>query len=315
MVSWMGNKTYNRFTARHALWLAAPHTFAASVCPAVFGILYCGIRGIPLGVFRGILVILACVLLQSAVNTFNDYADFVNGTDSAEDHVEASDSVLVFGGVDPAQVKKLGVVYLLAGLFLGLMASLRELPVPVLIGALGGMTVLFYSGGPHPLSGLPLGEVVSGVVMGGLIPLGTVSCGDGRVHGELFFYSLPLMIGIGLIMMTNNGCDIEKDIRAGRRTLPAALGRKNAVKLYRLLLAFWLVSLVLSAVSLVGRWGFLSLPVLGLAGKRFLAAFHGNLLPENRISSMKNINAANVCAGFALFLPMLAVLLAEAVHG
>ena len=239
---------YRPLTAKQALQLAAPHTWAASVCPSLFGIFYSRLTGSPLGLFRAAAVLAACVFLQSAVNTLNDYVDFVKGTDSASDNVEVSDAVLVYGGIDPKSARNLGFLYLFAGLLSGLAASAGAGPVPLLIGAVGGATVLLYSGGPLPVSSLPLGEVVSGFVMGGLIPLGTAACADGKLHPEILFYSLPLIIGIGLIMMSNNGCDIEKDMRAGRQTMPTKAGREKTVSIFHGCVMMWLVILVLCSL-------------------------------------------------------------------
>ena len=37
-------------------------------------------------------------------------------------------------------------------------------------------------------------------------------------------WAVPTVLGVGLIMLTNNTCDVEKDVEAGRRTLPVLLG-------------------------------------------------------------------------------------------
>ena len=302
-------------TAKQALQLAAPHTWAASVCPSLFGICYSRLMGFPLGPFRAAAVLAACVFLQSAVNTLNDYVDFVKGTDSASDNVEVSDAVLVYGGIDPKSARNLGFLYLFAGLLSGLAASAGAGPVPLLIGAVGGATVLLYSGGPLPVSSLPLGEVVSGFVMGGLIPLGTAACADGKLHPEILFYSLPLIIGIGLIMMSNNGCDIEKDLRAGRRTLPMLLGRERTLKLYRFLTVIWILLLIVLPVILTGRRGFLcGVLLLLFAGKKFRNILVLRLRPEQRVLQMKGIVAANVFGNGALIVTLMAAVLMEALH-
>lgn len=118
------------------------------------------------------MLLVACVLLQSAVNAMNDYFDFIKGTDSASDHVEVNDAVLIYGNIAPRSALFLGIAYLVAGAALGLMACRGSGMVPVVIGIIGGIVILLYSGGPIPVSYLPIGEIVSGVVMGGLIPLG-----------------------------------------------------------------------------------------------------------------------------------------------
>ena len=306
---------YRPLTAKQARQLAAPHTWAASVCPSLFGICYSRLMGFPLGPFRAAAVLAACVFLQSAVNTLNDYVDFVKGTDSASDNVEVSDAVLVYGGIDPKSARNLGFFYLFTGLLSGLAASAGAGPVPLLIGAVGGATVLLYSGGPLPVSSLPLGEVVSGFVMGGLIPLGTAACADGKLHPEILFYSLPLIIGIGLIMMSNNGCDIEKDLRAGRKTLPTILGRERTLKLYRFLTVIWILMLLVLPVMLTGRPGILcGVLLLLFAGKKFRNILMLRLRPEQRVLQMKGIVAANIFGNGALIVTLMAAVLMEALH-
>ena len=61
---------------------------------------------------------------------------------------------------------------------------------------------------------------------------------------------LPLMIGIGMILATNNTCDIEKDIASKRHTLAVTLGREQAPMFYKLALIVWMaVTLILEPVS------------------------------------------------------------------
>ncbi len=299
-----------------AIQLAAPQTWTASLGPSVFAVLLCALRGRPLGAARALLLPLACVLLQSAVNTLNDYFDFVKGADSVDDCVEQSDATLVYGDAEPKRALALGLAYLAAGACLGLLACVDRGLTPLLIGLAGVLVVWCYSAGPVPLSYLPCGEAVSGLMMGGLIPLGIAACADGKLHAEVLAFSLPLMLGIALIMMSNNGCDIEKDLRAGRRTLPAVLGRERTLRLYRTLCRVWLGMLILFPVWLTGPVGLLSAILLILFGTGvFRRLFSLRLLPEERVRQMKTVNAANLI-GFASMIAALAVrLLAEVLHG
>ena len=307
---------YRPLTARKALQLAAPHTWAASLCPSLFGIAYASLKGFPPGILRGAALTAACVLLQSAVNTLNDYVDFVKGTDSAADNVEESDAVLIYGGIRPESARNLGFIYLAAGLLSGLAASYGAGPVPLCIGAFGALTVLLYSGGPLPVSFLPIGEAVSGFVMGGLIPLGAAAASDGRLHPELLFYSLPFILGIALIMMSNNGCDIEKDRKAGRRTLPSVLGRERTLELYRFLTGVWIFLLVAVPALLAGASGGIAaaLLLLLLARGPFRRVLTLRLLPEQRVLQMKSIAAANLTGNGALVLSLLLAAAKEGLH-
>ena len=309
-------KTYHKLTPKLALQLAAPHTWAASVCPVIFAIVYCAVTGLHLNLVQIITLVPASVLLQSAVNTLNDYVDYRKGTDSKEDNVEVSDAVLVYAGINPQHALLLGIAYLLGGVILGILASRYAGLMPILIGIVGVLAVLLYSGGPLPVSYLPLGEIVSGVVMGGLIPLGTAACADNRLHPEILFWALPLIIGIGLIMMSNNGCDIEKDKAAGRRTLPVILGRAWTVRLYHGLLLLWLSLLSMLPVVLLGWAGLVSPALLLIAARRpFTWLLNSSLKPKRRIRQMKTIAAANLFGNGAYIAALLAGLIIKVIAG
>ena len=308
-------RTYGRMTPRHALQLAAPHTWAASVCPALFGILYSILRGWqmpPLG-FAALFV--TCVLMQSAVNTLNDYMDFVKGTDSKSDNVEAGDAAILYGNLDPKQVLILGLGYSVAAAVLGLLACIGRGPIPVIVGVLGGLIVVVYSAGPLPISYLPVGEAVSGFVMGGLIPLGIVSAASGAWHPEVILYSLPFILGIALIMMSNNGCDIDKDIRAGRMTMAVRLKRERTAKLYHALVIFWFV-LILGMSALFLPAGITGILLLVLLARRpFAELIRSGLFPEERIRQMRTILAANITGNGAYLAAVAAALVWGRIHG
>lgn len=314
MRSGNGEKAFRPMTLRLALQLACPRTWVASACPALFGVCYCAVKGFPLGAVKSIVLTAACILLQSAVNTFNDYYDFVKGADSAEDYVESSDSTLVYGNINPKSALWLAVFFLAAGAVLGLLCCKGA--VPLLIGAVGGAVVLLYSAGPLPISYLPCGELISGFVMGGLIPLGIAGCADGRLHPAVLLWSLPFVLGIALIMMTNNGCDIEKDSRAGRRTLPRMLGREGTVWLYRVQCTMWLALLVVLPVLLVGPVGLIG-PVLAAAvgWKHFRRLLGTRLEPEKRVAQMKTIAITNLFGSGAYVAALAIALLAGGLYG
>ena len=241
----------NHLTVKLALQLAAPHTWIASIGPVLFGILFCKLERYPLSFWKSILLIFTCIFMQSSVNTFNDYMDYIKGNDTEKDYVEESDAVLIYNSINPKQALILGIIHLILGAVLGIIACIQSGFLPLGIGCIGGIVVLLYSGGPFPISYLPIGEIISGFVMGILIPLGVAAVSDGKLHNEIFLYALPLMIGIALIMMTNNGCDIEKDLRAKRHTLAVLLGRKNTKNLYHILIVVWL--LLISYLSFYKR--------------------------------------------------------------
>jgi 1,4-dihydroxy-2-naphthoate octaprenyltransferase len=232
---------YRRISLKNALNLAAPHTWPASVFPVLLGTLLSAALSRSFDPIVFFALIVAAVLLQSSVNTINDYFDFVKGTDLPENSDDPSDAVLLYNNVNPKRVLLLGASYMGAAALLGLYPIYRGGVCTLLLGAAGCAVIIAYSAGKRPISYLPLGELVSGVVMGALLTAAVFSAFTGRVDREIWVLSLPLVVGIGLIMMTNNTCDIEKDTRAGRGTLPSLLGRTRARRLYRLLAALWVL--------------------------------------------------------------------------
>lgn len=285
----------SRLTPRTALDLAAPHTWpACSILPSTFAVLLCRYQGWHMTWELALLLPAICVLMQSSVNTLNDCFDFLKGTDTAADAVEPSDSVMVYARVAPLWAGLYGLALLgLAGL-LGLRVIVLSGPAPLVVGLIGAATVLAYSAGPFPLSYWPVGELVSGVTMGGLIPLGIFAASTGRIRPAMLLPAVPFVLGISLVMLVNNTSDIEKDRAAGRRTLPALAGRRRSVALYRALLLTW--SCAVGALAGVQfRLAALVLIHVGLLGARpFKSGYCAGLLPQNRVANMNGILRLNL---------------------
>ena len=303
-------------TPKLAVRLAAPHTWLASVYPAVFGELYCLLKGYPLTGTLAITLFWACVFMQSAVNTLNDYFDFVKGTDTADDNVEVSDAVLVYENIKPGQALALGLGYLVAAGLLALPALVTAGPATLIIGVIGGIAVWTYSGGILPISYLPIGEFVSGFVMGGLIPMGIVAAVSSTFDFSVLPAALPFIISIGLIMMTNNTSDIEKDRQAKRRTLPALLGRTKAVRLYRAAVWIWMALICLLPVWYIRWWGLIS-PAFFIVFARhtFVNLLQSPLEPQGRVKQMKGIITANLFGNGAYLLALAMVLFGGGTFG
>lgn len=290
-------KTYEPFKPRHAIQLAAPHTWAASVMPALVG---CALAQHAQGSIDALLACMLmaiCVLMQSSVNAFNDYFDFIKGTDTEADQLEADDSTLVNDRVDPRCALALAIGLLAAAFASGSFVIWRCGPIPLLIALVGAVAVVLYSAGRTPLSALPLGEAVSGIVMGGLIPLACFQCLTGDMVPLVLIFALPEVIGVALIMMTNNACDREKDIAAQRRTLPVLLGRTRTRAAYHGLLIGWMA--LICAICMISfpesaPW----LPFLLLGCLPIVKGLWKNpLIQTSRIAAMGSVISLNVALG------------------
>ncbi len=288
---------YERFTPRMALQLAAPHTWPAAILPSLIAMCAAAVTAPPTSAIMACALLVICVLMQSAVNTFNDYYDYVKGSDSADDNVEESDATLIYNNVNPKCALGLAVGFLAAAFALGVYVIWVAGWIPLAIGIVGAIVVVLYSAGKTPISYLPIGELCSGVVMGGLIPLACYQALTGIFDLRALLWAIPTIIGVGLIMLTNNTCDIEKDIPAGRRTLSVMLGRRRARGLYHALVYLWLLAIVVLVAAFFAP-GLIVLPFMLLAAYPLLKALLSNpLAPESRIGAMAQICSVNVALG------------------
>lgn len=314
---------YNRLTVLMCARLAAPHTWPGpSVLTTVFGGAYAASQGYAFDPLIWCVLLLCAVAAQSAVNTLNDWADYRAGTDTAENSDDPTDAVLVYDHPNPRHVLYLGVFYMLVALAAGLAATVWSgSALPLLIGALGAVFVVCYSSGKLPISYLPLGEAVSGIVMGGLIPLADIVIFAARANdgGPLDFAIMtplgwanaviataPFVLGVGLIMATQNCCDIERDRPVGRKTAAVLLGRERFRWVYRACTVLWVAAmlhLVFWGFGAAALWPALVCLLLGAGTLR--AVLTTPLTHELRGPSMGAVNKANLFVNGAFVLAVM----------
>ncbi|MBQ9021461.1 MAG: prenyltransferase [Eggerthellaceae bacterium] len=281
------------------LQLAAPHTWPASIFPVLTAVAL-AVAQLEWHAVSGIMVcvlLAISVLFQSAVNTINDYFDYVKGTDTLDNQDDPTDAVLVYNKVNPRSVLVFAIVLIALAFLLGIYCIVAAGWAPLIIALIGVLILFLYSGGKTPISYLPIGEIVSGFTFGGLVTYASYICLTLRYDPLVFVWGIPVMIGVGLIMLTNNGCDIEKDALAGRKTLPVLIGYENMCTLYHALIYVWIASICL-IVLLWFRSGWIVLPFMLLAAHPLGRALLANpLKPETRGAAFAQITSLNVALG------------------
>lgn len=300
----MTNK-YSKLTPSMIINLAGPHTWPASIFPVLLAICACAVTQKSVSVSLSITLLLISILLQSATNVLNDYFDFKKGADTESDNLEPSDSVLVYNNVNPGSVKAVAIVFIVISLLLGLYCIYASGPFCLLIAGIGILAMLLYSGGLLPISYLPLGEIVSGFVMGGLITYASFNVLTDDVSPFILIVSIPLIINIAMIMLTNNASDIEKDEVAGRKTLPVLLGRKKTRILYSASLVASYVSILVICIVFYRNALLLYPFLLVLTLPMAMRLFATDLGPDSRISNMSQICGFNIASGSAYCLMIL----------
>lgn len=297
---------YEKMTLKSAIGLAAPQTWAAALSPVAAAGAYCVNRQGRVDSLLFYLTLCAALLMQSSVNTLNDYYDYKKGTDNLANSQDPEEAVLLYQHLNPKEVLGLAAVFMGAAGLVGVYITVRCGLVPLAIGCVGGLVILLYSGGKIPISYLPVGEAVSGVVMGGLLPMAVIDVLTGKTELLTLYHMVPLMLGVGLIMYTNNISDIEKDRPAGRMTLCVCLGRKRAAAVYRVLLVIWLLSTGHMVFWYFPR-GFCLYPLfLGFCSPKAIKQLRLSYVPEERKTAMAGITGLNLCVGLFYAVMMLA---------
>lgn len=280
-----------------ALQIAAPHTWPAAILPALIAMACAAANGYTVSAVMALVLLAICILMQAAVNTFNDYYDYVKGSDSAEDNVDPTDAVLVYNNVNPRSALMLAVGFLVVAFALGAYVIWQAGWIPLVIGIVGAIVVVLYSAGKTPISYLPIGELMSGFVMGGLIPLACYQALTKCFDPLMLVWALPTIIGVGLIMLTNNTCDVEKDIESGRKTLPVLLGRSRARALYHALVWIWIALIIVNVlIWFSGGWPVLVF-MLAASIPLLMALLSNPLAPPARIGAMAQICSVNIALG------------------
>ncbi len=261
--------TYAPLTPKLMWELAAPHTWAASIFPVLIAISLAIADGGLLGsgaisVVMCCVLLAICVLFQSAVNTVNDYYDYIKGADTKENQADPTDAVLVYNNVNPRSALAFAITLIIFAFVLGCYVIWVAGLIPLIIAIVGVIVIFLYSGGRTPISYLPIGELVSGFVMGGLITLACYQALTLYFSWMVLLYSIPQMLGIALIMFTNNGSDIDKDIEAHRKTMPVLLGHERSNRAYNGVVYAWTISIVV-IILLFFTPGWYVLPFMLLA--------------------------------------------------
>jgi 1,4-dihydroxy-2-naphthoate octaprenyltransferase len=216
-------------------WLAArPKTLLAAATPVWVG----SACAAAIGSFRWLPALAAlagAMLLQVAANFANDVFDYEKGADT-EARLGPTRAVAA-GWLSPAAMRRgLAVVIalvLLVGAYLVSVAG----PVLLLVGAASIVSAVAYTGGPYPLGYHGLGDVFVLVFFGFVAVAGSVFVQTGQVPTIAWFAAIPVGCLATNILAVNNVRDVETDIAAGKRTLPARFGRRFGVIEYWVLLA------------------------------------------------------------------------------
>lgn len=211
-----------------AVWLlgARPKTLPAAAAPVLVGTA-CAYAAGGFRIAPALAALIGALAIQVATNLVNDVADFRRGTDR-EDRLGPV-RVTQAGLLSPAQVQRGAVAAFAvatgAGVYLW-----RAAGWPVVVIGLASIAAgVAYTAGPFPLAHNGLGEPFVLVFFGFVAVAGTAWVQALAVPASAWWGGLSCGAFATAILVVNNTRDWASDRRAGRRTLPARLGRRAGV--------------------------------------------------------------------------------------
>lgn len=288
-----------RKKANWQVWwrLLRPHTLTAAFVPVSVGTALALQKGqVNLPLFLAML--LASLIIQAATNMFNEYYDYVKGLDTAES--VGIGGTIVRDGVPAPTVLYIALAFYGAAIILGFYICAASSWWLAAVGLACMAAGYLYTGGPYPIAYTPLGEILSGVLMGMIIILISFFIQTGTVSLVSVLVSVPITVLIGNIMLSNNIRDLDGDRNKGRHTVPILLGRNNAITLLAIVFTFaylWLSGLVL--LNIVTPWSLLALGSIPKA-RRAVQGFRGKSLAVEMMPAMQATAQTNTIFGLLL---------------
>ncbi|MGI6189696.1 MAG: 1,4-dihydroxy-2-naphthoate polyprenyltransferase [Clostridiales bacterium] len=237
------------------LKLVEIQTKAASMVPFALGTFWALYRYDEFNLTNFLLMFVSLLCFDMATTAVNNYMDYKKARKVYGYNYEKHNAIVRYK-LKESTVTAVILILLITASVSGFTLFLHTSPVVLAIGVLSFMVGIFYSFGPVPISRIPLGEVFSGFFMGFVIMFLSVfihihhktgiillSYRDNMLNIvlnpaeilEIFFVSLPAVLGIANIMLANNICDIEDDIENKRYTLPIYIGKETSLKLFKVL--------------------------------------------------------------------------------
>lgn len=285
-------------------------TKIASVVPFIMGIVYTYYRYGEINFFNAVIMFISMITFDMATTAINNYCDYKNELKHFENDYKGRNAMFVYNISKNTALCTIWILLFIAITF-GIILTYRTNLLVLVIGIVCFFVGIFYTFGPIPISRMPLGEVFSGVFMGLLIPFLTIFTsiynkgyfGINIVNGVLLiklnllemlvivFATIPLIGGIANIMLANNICDLEDDIKVGRYTLPYYISRDIAIKLYKYIYYIGYVTITFSVIiGILPKTALLSILTLYIVQKNINKFENEQIKSKTFITAVKNFS-------------------------
>lgn len=299
---------------RSFLKLVEIQTKVASIIPLIFGSIYTIYKYNEFNITNFILMLISLLAIDMTTTAINNYIDYKKAIKKYGFNYQHHNAIVKYS-LSEFKVKLIILsLFLIASLF-GLLLYLNTDSVVLLLGILSFCVGIIYSYGPLPISRLPFGEIFSGFFMGFVIVFISIyihifdnnfielSYNNGVIQSkidlffllEIFFVSLPLVLGITNIMLANNICDIEDDLINKRYTLPIFIGKEKSLKLFKIFyIIVYLIILILILLKVLPLFSLIVLLTFTIINKNINKFFKLQTKKDTFVLSVKNLLIINI---------------------
>ncbi len=206
-----------------------PRVFTASYVPMGLA----GIIAVQDQVFQPVyffLALLGTMMLQTAANLINEYADYRRGADELK---EAGQGMIIKQKIlTPESIRNGAILTTVLGILIGLFLLSQSGSLLWAIGIGGVLVAITYTAGPFPLAYNGLGEIAVAIFMGPAVVVGAYYVMYPAVTTEriwqLCLISLPIAFMVAAILHANNIRDMDADRAVNKRTLAVMFGIRFA---------------------------------------------------------------------------------------
>lgn len=254
-------------TLKSFLQLVELPTKVASLFPFLIGTAYAYFRYDKFILKNGLIMLFAMLALDMATTAMNNYMDYKKAIKTHGFNYEHHNAIVKHGLSEKLVVFVIGSLVTFAAA-LGILLYFQTNVLVLILGMISFFFAAIYTWGPVPISRTPLGELISGVVMGGIITFismyihvydrgfVTLSIQGANLNlglniielTGLVLVAMPLITGIANIMLANNICDMEDDFVNKRFTLPIVIGKKYALRLFAGLYVLGYLSVLIAVI-------------------------------------------------------------------
>lgn len=218
------------------IWLTAsrPRTLGLAVTPVLLGTALAWADGSAHRWAALLAALLCALLIQIGTNLHNDVIDFERGTDHAGRIGPLR--VTAAGWVRPRTMHRATALCFCLTVPPGLYL-VGQGGWPILLAGLGSLLAGWaYSGGPRPVSHTALGELCVLMFFGLVAVVGSHWLQAGVTTLAPWLGGTALGLPAAAVLLVNNYRDLDNDLRSGRHTLVARLGRAGARHAYAAML-------------------------------------------------------------------------------